>query len=199
MSHRKGAMLILLLGGLIFIIIMSFLAFGIPGKPPAQIAAPVPKVASLPVGSYRGLPTRLKIPAINIDVAIESVGNTPKGDMAAPSDVANVGWYKYGALPGELGSSVLAGHVVGSKGEPVVFAKLDKLKAGDILSVVDAKGIVVSFTVRELKSYDQTQQPSEVFNSGSGIHLNLITCAGDWDAAQRHYLKRLVVFADKSS
>ncbi|MDB5161272.1 MAG: hypothetical protein JWO96_652, partial [Candidatus Saccharibacteria bacterium] len=40
---------------------------------------------------------------------------------------------------------------------------------------------------------------SEVFNGGPGAHLNLITCAGDWDAANHHYLSRLVVFTDMTS
>ena len=157
-----------------------------------------PTVAAIPKQSYRGLPTQLKIPAISVDAQVEYMGLASDGDMATPSDISGVGWYEYGAIPGEAGSSVIAGHVVGPKGQPAVFAQLDKLVPGDILLVVDAKGQTASFTVREIKNYGQTEQPSEVFNSGPGTHLNLVTCSGDWDAATHHYLDRLVVFADKS-
>jgi LPXTG-site transpeptidase (sortase) family protein len=155
------------------------------------VVAPAPQ-------SYRGLPVRLKIPAIGVDTKIEYMGDTPSGDMAVPKSLVNAGWYKFGPIPGDTGSSVIAGHVVGFKNEPGVFVQLDRLKPGDLLLVTDAKAQIASFTVRELKTYDPTQQHNEVFNSVSGTHLNLITCAGDWDSSHLHYLKRLVVFADFS-
>ncbi|MCW2763749.1 MAG: peptidase family protein [Marmoricola sp.] len=155
-------------------------------------AKPVPKV------SYPGLPVMLKIPAIGVDAAIEYVGNTPQGNMAVPNGPVSVGWYKYGAIPGDLGTSVMAGHVVGPKGEPAVFKRLSELKAGNTLQVVDAKGQTASFMVREIKVYDESQQHNDVFTSTGGTHLNLITCEGDWDAKRRQYLQRLVVFADKT-
>jgi LPXTG-site transpeptidase (sortase) family protein len=181
----------------------TFLAFKVFAKPAVQsvkTAAPITNVVSKPAktASYRGLPIRLKIPAIGVDTAIEYMGNTAGGDMAAPNSLVNAGWYKFGPLPGETGSAVIAGHVVGFKDEPGVFKQLDKLKAGDTLLVIDAKGQSASFTVREARTYDPKQQHDEVFNSASGMHLNLITCAGDWDSSHQHYLKRLVVFADLS-
>lgn len=153
----------------------------------------------LPKVVYRGLPVRLQIPAINVDTAIEYTGLTKTGDMTAPTGVNNAGWYKYGAIPGETGSAVMDGHVVGSKGEPAIFFHLNKLKPGDQLLVVDAKGQTVTFVVREVRTYSEKEQHDSVFNSTSGTHLNLITCAGDWDSSQRRYLGRFVVFADKVS
>jgi len=148
--------------------------------------------------NYRGLPTRLKIPSIKVDAAVEYMGNTAGGDMAVPDSLGDVGWYKYGPLPGEAGSAVIAGHVVGFHNEPGVFEKLDKLKPGDLVSMTDTKGQTASFTVRRTKIYDPTEEHQEVFNSVIGTHLNLITCAGDWDAQHLHYLKRLVVFTDRT-
>jgi sortase A len=140
----------------------------------------------------------LKIPAINVDTAIEYTGLTAKGDMTPPGSPNTVGWYKYGAIPGDAGSAVIAGHVVGPKGEPAVFARLNKLQKGDLLLVVDGKNQTASFVVRQIRTYNQEEQHNEVFNSGAGTHLNIITCAGEWNSSQRHYLERLVVFADKS-
>jgi len=126
------------------------------------------------------------------------MGDTSSGDMAVPNSLVDVGWYKYGPLPGETGSAVIAGHVVGFHGEPGVFGQLDQLKPGDTVSVTDAKGQPASFTVSRIKIYDPADQHKEVFKSSSGAHLNLITCSGDWDASHLHYLKRLVVFTDST-
>ena len=184
-------------------LLLAFFTFGFSDKPAAQpdgsvIPQIIHTVATPALQSYRGLPVRLKIPAIGVDTKIEYMGDTPSGDMDAPKGLVNAGWYKFGPIPGDTGSSVIAGHVVGFKNEPGVFVQLDRLKLGDLLLVTDAKAKTASFTVRELKTYDPTQQHNEVFNSVSGTHLNLITCAGDWDSGHLHYLKRLVVFADLS-
>lgn len=145
---------------------------------------------------YYGLPMRLKIPAIGIDTSIESLGLTPQGDMDAPAGPDNVGWYKYGAIPGDSGSAVLDGHVVGPRGEEGVLFNLHKLQVGDTISVIDGKSQIISFTVREIRSYNQGEQHSEVFSAQDKPHLNIITCSGDWSPSQHHYLERLVVFTD---
>src|SRR5665647_1830768 len=56
-----------------------------------------------------GVPVRLKIPTINVDATVESVGLTPDGDMDLPKDPDDVAWYEL-ARPGEDGSAVMAGH-----------------------------------------------------------------------------------------
>jgi sortase (surface protein transpeptidase) len=148
--------------------------------------------------SYQGLPARLLIPDIGVDAAIEDMGVAPNGDMAAPVGSIDVGWSRYGPLPGETGSAVMDGHVVGLAGEQGVFFKLRDLQAGAIIQVIDTRGKMVSFTVIRSESFDQLDQPIAVFSSGSGTHLNLITCGGDWDPVTRHYLQRLIVFADQT-
>ena len=146
----------------------------------------------------RGLPAQLDIPKLNVKSAVSYTGITKSGAMETPNNAIDVGWYKYGPLPGNTGSAVMAGHVDGSRGEPGVFSSLEKLQPGDTLSVTDQQGRLTSFTVRESRIYGQDDQPAEAFNSSSGSHLNLITCTGDWDAGQHHFLKRLVVFTDRS-
>jgi len=145
-----------------------------------------------------GLPVRLRIPKLAIDAPIVYMGLTKTGNMAVPSAVTDVGWYKNGALPGNKGSAVLAGHINGLKGQPGVFAHLDKLHKGDILQITDANGTTPSFAVTGMRTYSEDAQPKEVFNAPDGAHLNLITCTGSWDNAERHYQKRLVVFTDKT-
>ena len=76
-----------------------------------------------------------------------------------------------------------------------MFANLDKLKTGDKVYVEDDKGMTITFVVRETRVYDPGYA-DDVFSRNDGVYLNLITCDGVWDAANKTYSKRLVVFAD---
>ncbi len=77
-----------------------------------------------------------------------------------------------------------------------MFHNLNTLKKGDELSIENDKGVISTFVVRELRLYDASADATDVFTSQSGAHLNLITCAGDWQQAKLSYSKRLVVFTD---
>ena len=93
---------------------------------------------------------------------------------------------------------MITGHINWYYGVTGVFANLHKLRVGDKISVLDNKGALISFVVRESRIYDATAIASEVFISNDGkAHLNLITCEGIWDRGTQQYSKRLVVFADK--
>jgi LPXTG-site transpeptidase (sortase) family protein len=186
------------------ILSLAIFAFGLHERPTApanhvhQTSKKVITQSSPPPAVNRGLPTRLKIPKLNIDAGIAYMGLARTNNMEVPSNITDVGWYKYGALPGNKGSAVIAGHLDGPKGQPAVFSNLTELQKGDNLSVVDSKGQTVDFVVRQTRTYDQAERSSEVFNSGDGSHLNLVTCTGAWDASQHRYAKRLVVFTDKA-
>lgn len=146
-----------------------------------------------------GNPIRLKIPRINIDAPIGPVGIMQDGAMEAPVGPRNVGWFRFGPRPGDVGSAVLAGHFGRWKtGEGSVFDNLGKLIKGDKIYIEDENGMVATFIVRELRTYDPNADASGVFASGDGkAHLNLITCEGIWDGIKKTYSNRLVVFADK--
>jgi LPXTG-site transpeptidase (sortase) family protein len=143
-----------------------------------------------------GLPVRLKIPKINIDVSIKYVGFTSKREMDVPKNAADAGWFKLGPRPGEKGSAVIDGHFNKKNGEAGVFFNLYKLNKGDKLYVTDNNGRSITFVVREGRFYDPGLA-GDVFSLNDGIaHLNLITCDGVWDGAKKSYSKRLVVFSD---
>ncbi len=141
------------------------------------------------------LPVQLLIPSININTTIQQVGVSPEGVMEVPSNNLEVGWFNIGPRPGKKGSAVISGHFDGQNGEAGVFANLYKLKKGDKVSIQDNDGVTTSFVVRESRTYDPGYA-EEVFSTNDGIHLNLITCDGTWDAGQKRYSKRLVVFTD---
>lgn len=146
-----------------------------------------------------GLPVRLKIPTINVDASVESLGLTVSGDMDTPKGPDNVAWFELGTRPGENGSAVIAGHFgTWKNGKRSVFDNLHKLKAGDKVYIEDEKGESITFVVREIRNFDPQADATEVFSSDDDMaHLNLITCEGAWNKDSKNYSKRLVVFADK--
>lgn len=145
-----------------------------------------------------GLPARLKIPKINVDADFVYVGLTSKGVMDSPKGPLEVAWFKSGSRPGEIGSAVIAGHFGWKEGKKAAFDNLQELRKGDKLQVEDEKGRVITFVVRELRSYGEHDNASDVFVSSDGkAHLNLVTCEGVWNKKQKSYSKRLVVFTDR--
>lgn len=138
----------------------------------------------------------LKIDSIGVDAKIISVGLTKEGNMEAPASVKDVGWYKNSSKFGSTGTAVLAGHYDGANGDKGVFYSLNKLKSGDEIVISKYNGPKITYKVTKTKIYTSTDKPSEVFNSSSGSHLNLITCTGSWDKNKDQYDKRLVVFTN---
>ncbi|MFA5935645.1 MAG: class F sortase [Patescibacteria group bacterium] len=149
-----------------------------------------------------GVPVRLKIPGIRVNAAIRDVGLAPDGSMALAKSARDTGWYMRGPKPGEIGTAVIAGHVnwvmdwlYGTSG---VFAKLNTLKPGDIITVQDDTGTSTQFIVRTSRIYNHKDNATDIFHSYDGeAHLNLVTCTGVWDKKAKTYSQRLVVFADK--
>lgn len=198
----KQALLLLVVAGCVLTAALFFYihtgksAHQVNSTPPiaAHVVTP-PKIAqAAPVN----LPVRLKIPGISVEAAIEYMGLTADGAMDTPKGPDNVGWYKLGQRPGEIGSAVITGHFGWRNHLPAAFDNLHKLQAGDILYVEDEKGASTTFVVRELRQYGKNDDTKEVFGSRDGkAHLNLITCEGTWNAVSKSYSNRLVVFADK--
>jgi LPXTG-site transpeptidase (sortase) family protein len=144
------------------------------------------------------LSERLKIPSIKVDTVIESVGLTSEGAVDVPKGPSDAAWFNLGPRPGEKGSSIIVGHSGWKNGRPAVFDNLYKLKIGDKIYIQDEKGLIITFVVREIKTYNQTEDVSNVFISNDNkAHLNLITCTGIWDDIQKGRLNRLIIFTDK--
>ena len=168
-----------------------------PTSTPAATAEPTPTSAP----DEPATPMRLKIDtgAVQVDAAIEYVGKVASGPNEGAMDVPkaweNVAWYEPGYLPGEPGNSVLAGHLDSTTG-PAVFYKLDQIKVGDILTVVDKDNRSIQFRVTKSQVYYNDEAPLyEIFGPSDESHLNLITCDGAFDRNSKEYDRKLVVFS----
>ena len=149
--------------------------------------------------SFRS-PVSIKIPKINVSASITDVGIDGLGAMEVPKGPDDVAWLDLSARPGEIGSSVMAGHSGYKDNIPAVFDDLYLLEIGDKIYIEDEKGVTTTFVVRKLKRYTSSASVPEVFGSSDRLaHLNLITCTGDWNAQKKSRSERLIVFTDRES
>jgi hypothetical protein len=163
---------------------------------PASASRPAAKTAnpSLP----RSEPVSLDIPAIGVKSELLHLGLNADGSLQVPSLFAlpsEAAWYKYSATPGQIGPSVIEGHVDTYNG-PSVFYRLGALVPGDTVDVTLADGARATFRVTGVRSYPKADWPWRViFGSTNYAALRLITCGGTFDYATGHYLSNTVVFA----
>lgn len=113
--------------------------------------------------------------------------------MAVPKSYGIVGWYNKGAVPGQPGPAVLAGHYTG--GNKGVFDKLKDAKDGDLITVANGRGQTFTYKVTAKNEYDKDKVPmAELFKNSVDSRLEIITCSGKWQTSQ--YDKRLVISAE---
>ncbi|WP_251135971.1 class F sortase [Exiguobacterium sp. s138] len=142
------------------------------------------------------LPKTLTIDSLKVKTNIEQVGLDKKGAMGTPKNEQQVGWYKFGPRPGDVGNAVIDGHT-DTKTGPAVFYQLHELKKGDTIKIKDESGRNLVFRVKKLVEYGHLDAPLEkIFGASDQRNLNLITCIGTYDENEGTYDNRLVVFTE---
>jgi len=138
------------------------------------------------------------IPAIRVHSKLLHLGVNTDGSIKVPSLATSAdlaAWYKYSATPGQIGASVIEGHVDSYRG-PAVFFRLGALRPGDTIDVTLADGITAIFRVTGVREYAKTEFPARIIYGATDFAaLRLITCGGTFDYATGHYRSSTVVFA----
>ena len=172
----------------------------------AQVHAPQPSESAAGViGSSahgpslpRSLPVAVDIPAIGVDAKLLHLGLNSDGTIQVPSletSADEAAWYKYSATPGQIGSSVIEGHVDSYQGAAVFF-RLGALRPGDSVNVTLADGVTAIFRVTGVREFAKSRFPAKaIYGATDFAALRLITCGGAFDFATGHYLSSTVVFA----
>lgn len=161
--------------------------FDRPGEPPPR---DFPVLAA-------SRPTRVTIPAIEVEAPVRQVGLAADGsiDVPPPSEQDVTGWYEDGPTPGEFGSAVIVGHVDSRTG-PSVFAGLPELRDGDTIEVSREDRTTAIFRVLSVELFDKAHLPADrVYADFTRPHLRLITCGGRWTGGTTGYRDNVVVFA----
>jgi sortase (surface protein transpeptidase) len=176
----------------------------------SQVHAPQPSLSEAGVigGSSRqpslarSVPVAVRIPAIGVNSKLLRLGLNADGTVQVPSIKTSAGraaWYKYSATPGQIGSSVIEGHVDSQQG-PAVFFRLGALHRGDTIDVTLADGVTAVFRVTGVREYSKSRFPAKtIYGTTDFAALRLITCGGAFDYATGHYLSSTVVFASLAS
>jgi sortase (surface protein transpeptidase) len=145
----------------------------------------------------RSEPVRVSIPAIGAVSSLMPLGLNPDRTIQVPplSNPMQAGWYSLGPTPGEVGSSVILGHVDGYS-EPGIFFRLRELKPGDRVLVAREDGTTARFVVYRTEQVPKDDFPAEkVYGGTARPELRLITCGGTFDRESGNYRDNLIVSA----
>lgn len=151
------------------------------------VAAPVPA------------PSRVRIPAIDVDTVVVPVGLDSANSVIVPDDISTVGWYRRGAAPGSAeGSSVLVAHRDGRKQGHGAFYYLGSLDVGDRVIVTTTAGGKVPYRVVSRETLEKSAFASaapNLFAVDGQPRLTLISCGGAYDASAGGYQSNIVITA----
>jgi sortase (surface protein transpeptidase) len=147
------------------------------------------------------LPTRVRIPALDIDTPVVPIGLNSDGTLGVPQPgphLDHAAWFENSPTPGQLGPSNVEGHVDTVDG-PSVFFRLGDIRPGDHVVSDGRDGVQVTFRVDAVRDFLKTAFPTRlVYGGGRGdlgrATLRLITCS-DYDPTIRHHVGNEVVFA----
>ncbi|MFJ3222686.1 class F sortase [Streptomyces sp. NPDC086783] len=141
-------------------------------------------------------PVRLRIPAISVDTPLIRLGLAKDGSVQVPPVTAHdrAGWYEHSPAPGQVGPSVILGHVtVGAYGDGV-FRRLDRLRPGDTVTAGLGDGTAASFSVTSVRTVAKNRFPAKaVYGDVNRPELRLITCGGP--RTDEGYRDNVIVFA----
>ena len=145
--------------------------------------------------STANLPLYVNIPAIGVGSELISLGLQSDGSLEVPVDFNQAGWFRGGAVPGEVGPAVIAGHLDSVLG-PGIFSELSLLKPGDVVRVLRRDSKVLTFSVTRIDSFPKEYFPSDqVYGTTESPELRLITCGGTFNSSSRSYTGNTVVYA----
>ncbi|MFD6337711.1 class F sortase [Streptomyces sp. NPDC060131] len=167
------------------------------GAPPPSRSSGSPATAGRALG--RSVPVALRIPAIGVDTPVMGLGLAPDGSVQVPPITAHdrAGWYRHSPTPGQVGPSVILGHVtVGAYGDGV-FRHLARLRRGDRIVARLKNGTEAWFAVSAVRTVAKADFPTDdVYGDVDRPELRLITCGGPRDGGE--YLDNVIVFAEPS-
>ncbi|MGW3728218.1 class F sortase [Streptomyces sp. NPDC000851] len=148
----------------------------------------------------RSTPVRLRIPAIGVDTPVMRLGLAPDGTVQVPPITADdrAGWYRHSPTPGQIGPSVILGHVTVSPYGDGVFRHLARLHRGDRIVARLENGTAAVFTISTVRTVAKADFPADdVYGNVNRPELRLITCGGPRTGDE--YRDNVIAFATLSA
>ena len=144
-------------------------------------------------------PRILKIDALGINARVRSMGVNSIGAVQAPVNIYDSGWYSGSSKPGTYGATFIDGHASGATRQGL-FAYLDTLKVGNVVSIEKGDGEVLNYKVVHVETVSKDAvDMNKVLHTygGASEGLNLMTCTGTWIASEKTYDNRVVVYTER--
>ena len=184
---------------------------------PALEPTPVPAPAPTPSAAPRDVPARtwaarsaaprkpvrrvaverVVAKAVGLDLDVVPTGVARDGQMDLPDQPSQLGWYRFGASPGDRrGAVVVAGHVDSDRYGAGPLVRVAALRSGDRIDLRDERARTTTYEVTKVQRIDKDDfSPGAVFDRSGPAVLRLITCGGAYDPENGGYQDNLVVTA----
>ena len=138
-------------------------------------------------------PKWIEVPAIGVSAKVVPVGLLRNGEMEIPHS-GDVGWYRLGPVPGDPGPVVMVGHLDTHR-DPAVFYHLKELRPGDEIRVYGDDGDMATFEVDMIEQVLKAELPTErIWDYTPEAVIRLVTCGGEWDRYNYHYLSNVIAY-----
>lgn len=149
--------------------------------------------------NWRGAPEepkKIRIGKIAVDAFIQQAGVDQNKAVAVPSNVHLASWFTESVRPGQLGLSIVDGHVSGPTVDGI-FKNLNKLSKDDTFEIEQGNGAVLKYKVIEKVELKVADSAAYLFSQKPEIksQLNLITCGGKFDKKANQFENRVIVAA----
>lgn len=142
------------------------------------------------------VPTSIELAGSSDPIRVVPIGVSAAGVLEPPEDISTAGWWVSGPRPGMPGRAVITGHIDSAVAGLGAFAALDLVHPGDTISLTEADGRTLHFTVTARQEVEKTQlDPRLLQRTTSVSDLLLVTCIGDFDYATRSYESNLLITA----
>lgn len=147
------------------------------------------------------LPRTITISSLNIKSRILQMGVKPNGQLRAPDNINDAGWYTGSVKPDQQGSLLIDGHVSGPN-KPGIFKNIKKLSTNDIIEIDNGAKKVFRYKVEKVETIPKESvdmQKLLVPYNGADKGLSLITCSGQFNSSEQTFKDRTIVFATQLS
>lgn len=165
-----------------------------PSRAGSATGSAVDRAAAARAAAAPSTPTRVVIPALRVDAAVDPVGVGAGGALGIPEDADRLGWWIGSAMPAAArGTVLIAGHVdTVADGQGALF-RLETLAMGARIDVRSGDRVVAYRAVAR-RSYTKRRLPPDLFRSDTAPRLVLITCGGAFENGS--YSHNVVLYAE---
>lgn len=166
-------------------------------SPAPVVDVPITDATEIVIAEPPAAPRQLRLDGVDVMMPIAATGVQGDGQMELPDDPNVIGWYKFGAAPGDRrGSAVLGGHVDSIEKGIGPLARLASVQVGERIVVTDGKGRPVAYEVTSVQRITKAALPVDtLFRPGGEHQLAVVTCGGRYLPDAGGYEDNIVVLA----